>query len=322
MHPASEQHIPNGLLAANVLLAENSRQGVPTSTHALHQGFGFVISHTSLEIKGSLYDGDVRSRCTGKERDTETGNDYFDARYYSSNLGRFMSPDWAAKEQPVPYATLDDPQSLNLYSYVKNNPLSRADADGHCPDACVVEGGAAVLVTAGLAVTAVVAGTAAYLHTDSGQRSFSTFTSGVSDSFSSNASAIKNTVTGWFSKSTANAPAAAIPDDANVVRGGSGAPGGANSPEGIAAGTGTHPSGVTGFSVETAPGKSVGELGKGVPNGQVGCCKAGEIRAAGGEVQATSGRSPNHGTVSGLSPEAASKLLTPTIPNPGKVKPQ
>jgi hypothetical protein len=27
---------------------------------------------------------------------------------------------------------LPDPQSLNLYSYVRNNPLSRADADGHC----------------------------------------------------------------------------------------------------------------------------------------------------------------------------------------------
>ena len=45
-----------------------------------------------------------------------------------------MSPDWSAKEEPVPYATMDDPQSLNLYSYVKNNPLSHVDADGHCCD--------------------------------------------------------------------------------------------------------------------------------------------------------------------------------------------
>jgi len=29
---------------------------------------------------------------TGKERDTESGNDYFDARYYSSAMGRFLSP--------------------------------------------------------------------------------------------------------------------------------------------------------------------------------------------------------------------------------------
>jgi RHS repeat-associated protein len=69
---------------------------------------------------------------TGKERDTESGNDYSGARYYASSMGRFMSPDWAAKAEPVHHAQLNDPQSLNLYSYVRNNPLSRIDADGHC----------------------------------------------------------------------------------------------------------------------------------------------------------------------------------------------
>jgi RHS repeat-associated protein len=43
---------------------------------------------------------------TGKERDIETGNDYFGVRYYSSNLGRFLSPDWAANAVGVPYASL------------------------------------------------------------------------------------------------------------------------------------------------------------------------------------------------------------------------
>ena len=77
---------------------------------------------------------------TNKERDAESGNDYFEARYYSSAMGRFMSPDWSAKEEPVPYAKQDNPQSLNLYAYVLNNPLSRADKDGHCAeDACVAE---------------------------------------------------------------------------------------------------------------------------------------------------------------------------------------
>jgi RHS repeat-associated protein len=71
---------------------------------------------------------------TGKERDAESGNDYFMARYYSSNMGRFLSPDWAAKAMPVPYATFGNPQSLNLYSYMQNNPLGGADADGHWPD--------------------------------------------------------------------------------------------------------------------------------------------------------------------------------------------
>jgi RHS repeat-associated protein len=68
---------------------------------------------------------------TGKERDSESGNDYFGARYYASSMGRFMSPDWSAKEEPVPYAKLGDPQTLNLYAYVGNNPLSRVDVDGH-----------------------------------------------------------------------------------------------------------------------------------------------------------------------------------------------
>jgi RHS repeat-associated protein len=71
---------------------------------------------------------------TGKERDTESGNDYFGARYYGSSMGRFMSPDWSAKEEgdePVPYAKLDNPQSLNLYTYGLNNPLTETDPDGH-----------------------------------------------------------------------------------------------------------------------------------------------------------------------------------------------
>jgi RHS repeat-associated protein len=68
---------------------------------------------------------------TGKERDTESGNDYFGARYYASTMGRFMSPDWSMKAEPVPYAKLGDPQSLNLYAYVMNNPMTRFDPDGH-----------------------------------------------------------------------------------------------------------------------------------------------------------------------------------------------
>jgi len=69
---------------------------------------------------------------TGKERDTESGNDYFGARYYASSMGRFMSPDWSAKVEPVPYAKLDNPQTLNLYAYMRNNPLGGTDPDGHC----------------------------------------------------------------------------------------------------------------------------------------------------------------------------------------------
>jgi RHS repeat-associated protein len=68
---------------------------------------------------------------TSKERDTESGNDYFGARYYGSSMGRFMSPDWSDKAEPVPYARLENLQSLNLYAYVGNNPLTKTDPDGH-----------------------------------------------------------------------------------------------------------------------------------------------------------------------------------------------
>lgn len=68
---------------------------------------------------------------TGKERDSESGFDNFGARYFESNVGRFMTPDWAARPTAVPYAVFGDPQSLNLYIYVRNDPVTRADADGH-----------------------------------------------------------------------------------------------------------------------------------------------------------------------------------------------
>ena len=123
-------------------------------------------------------------------------------------MGRFMSPDWAAKEEPVPYATFDDPQSLNLYSYVRNNPLSRADKDGHCAeDLCIVEGGAAAGTGLYLLGAAAIAGGAAILHSPAGQRSFDTFTSAAGANLSSNFQAVKGAVTGFFSKSSSTTPA-------------------------------------------------------------------------------------------------------------------
>jgi RHS repeat-associated protein len=63
---------------------------------------------------------------TGKERDTESGLDYFGARYYGSSMGRFMSPDpgWMLQ------ADVSNPQTLNMYSYVLNNPLRFIDPTG------------------------------------------------------------------------------------------------------------------------------------------------------------------------------------------------
>jgi len=64
-----------------------------------------------------------------------------------------MTPDWAARPTAVPYAVFGDPQSLNLYSYVRNNPVARADADGHCEAVCwTIVGG---LVVGGIIVKEV-----------------------------------------------------------------------------------------------------------------------------------------------------------------------
>jgi len=63
---------------------------------------------------------------TGKERDAESGNDYFGARYYASSMGRWMSPDTDFNLKRI----LPNPQRWNRYAYVINNPLVLVDPDG------------------------------------------------------------------------------------------------------------------------------------------------------------------------------------------------
>jgi len=67
---------------------------------------------------------------TGKERDQESGLDYFGARYLSSTMGRFMSPDDGSDQNAL------NPQSWNLYSYGRNNPLIGTDDDGRTYNVC------------------------------------------------------------------------------------------------------------------------------------------------------------------------------------------
>ena len=60
---------------------------------------------------------------TGKERDSESGLDYFGKRYFAGSIGRFSSTD------PGPYVWRD-PQTLNRYTYTRNNPLRFVDPNG------------------------------------------------------------------------------------------------------------------------------------------------------------------------------------------------
>jgi RHS repeat-associated protein len=82
-------------------------------------------------------------RFTGKERDAETGLDYFGARYYGAKLGRFTTIDPVYTWQE----NLVDPQRWNRYAYVRGNPLRYVDPDGRAP---AVAGVAAVVVELGL----------------------------------------------------------------------------------------------------------------------------------------------------------------------------
>ncbi|MGA3093598.1 MAG: RHS repeat-associated core domain-containing protein [Terriglobales bacterium] len=67
------------------------------------------------------------SRCTGKERDAESGLDSFGFRHYASTMGRWMSPDLVN----VTEDRLMAPSStLNKYAYAANNPLKYIDPDG------------------------------------------------------------------------------------------------------------------------------------------------------------------------------------------------
>jgi RHS repeat-associated protein len=99
--------------------ATGGSTGIPTYIFA-SQPFG--DARTNLVGSGS-YDSIY---FTGKERDTESENDYFGARYYGSSMGRFMTPDplgpWVADAS--------DPQSWNMYAYARNNPLINVDPAG------------------------------------------------------------------------------------------------------------------------------------------------------------------------------------------------
>lgn len=139
-------------------VAEKPHQGVEGFVLASHRGPATANALIAPGIARCLCDEGRRSRSTGKERDVETGLDYFLARYYSGAHGRFLSPDeWqggpvdafshtqSQPPGPLPYADVRDPQSLNKYTYVLNNPLRYTDPDGHL---ALVDDGLELLVGA------------------------------------------------------------------------------------------------------------------------------------------------------------------------------
>jgi len=97
---------------------EITPDGKTGSFQSLPFGDGLTSSGTAADA--------TEHHFTGKERDAESGLDYFGARYYASTMSRFMLPD------PMQASTkhLMYPQRWNAYAYVRNNPLNSIDPDG------------------------------------------------------------------------------------------------------------------------------------------------------------------------------------------------
>jgi RHS repeat-associated protein len=115
-YPQVHYYFADHLGSASVIVAENGW---------IEQESEYYPYGSERVIQGS--DSNVY-KFTGKERDSETGLDHFKYRNYASSMGRWMSADPSG----LRHANLADPQSLNLYSYVGNNPLNRVDLDGLC----------------------------------------------------------------------------------------------------------------------------------------------------------------------------------------------
>jgi RHS repeat-associated protein len=122
-------------MATTAQLSENSHQGFDGIKAALCQGSMKAKSNTASGMPLRLRQNGIGSRGTGKERDAETGLDYFLARYYSGAQGRFLSVD--PENAGAKHA---DPQSWNAYSYALNNPLRYVDPLGLAPGDCYVDG--------------------------------------------------------------------------------------------------------------------------------------------------------------------------------------
>lgn len=208
---------------------------------------------------------------TGKERDSESGNDYFGARYYASTMGRFLSPDWSAKEEPVPYAKLDNPQTLNLYQYMRNNPLGGVDADGHQEGFVITPEGPVPL--------------AFPISGQLTQQDYNRMGNQLANFFAPLPGILKNDIThpiesfkSLFS-SSGETPAPSTPAGSGELH----APGDVPSGQVVVhGGQGAVPSSGT---YSGSQGATAEEAGKGVPHGTIKETTAGAIRDSGGEVR-------------------------------------
>ncbi len=117
------------------LIAKKNSDGSKNYYHNDHLGStsimtsqtGTLVEETKYDPWGEVKTGGTKSKFlfTGQEKDLETNLNYYNARYYDSHIRRFTQPDDIIQN-------VYDPQSLNRYSYVRNNPLRYTDPSGNC----------------------------------------------------------------------------------------------------------------------------------------------------------------------------------------------
>ena len=126
----SREYIYEGgqLIATEEAGASKYRRADHLSIRVTMAASGNVLNHSGHYRFGKLIAGasDTSHKFTGLERDSESGLDHTWFRQYSSTTGRWLSPD------PLAGSVLD-PQSLNRYAYVLNDPLNLTDPTGEQP---------------------------------------------------------------------------------------------------------------------------------------------------------------------------------------------
>lgn len=133
---ASDNSVQNSTYykANDEVLAQKKPSGDRVYYHNDHLGSNSVstdqngaqVEKTSYEPYGEVKSGGTQAKFqyTGQEKDAETGLNYYGARYYDPHIHRFTQPDEIIQDKY-------DPQMLNRYAYVRNNPLRYTDPSGN-----------------------------------------------------------------------------------------------------------------------------------------------------------------------------------------------
>ena len=127
--------IPGGTVEwdnGTILFKSNDQLGTP---RIITNASGALIGQTDLFPYGEVWSEtgtQTKYKFSGKERDAESGNDYFGERYLNNTAGRFLTVD--------PVIHLNDPQSFNAYVYTRNDPVNLIDPDGADPGLAFEDG--------------------------------------------------------------------------------------------------------------------------------------------------------------------------------------